>query len=708
MPENLYFTVDSALLEELGERLVGKPYIALAELVKNSYDADATKVTIELNPEKNCVIVTDNGHGMTFKEFEDFWMRIGSTHKRKQRISRNFGRSMTGSKGVGRLAVQYLAKKLTLFTTSEKDLNSRLEAYVNWEEAVKAGELTQASVEYEIITSEEGFEKGTQIVLMELKHDWSSSLIQGLAQEIWWLQPPFRSHIKAIEDLQKAFEITFISSEKDYEDVFNKQIKAIMDIWHCKLVGRNINGKVSLSLEYAGEIPSKINYTIPNCDLSNGDFEIRIYHLTRRQPHHIKVGKAREYFNQFGGVHVYDGGFHLPYYGDPRNDWLMIELAHSHRLTLSQLLPKEFQIKQGLQFLPTLSRIFGAVNVDTSKEKGLHILITRDRLQESVAFDNLAYMVRWALDYYSYVERVRTLKLEALKTKTEKPKHTSFEEVLVKYQPEIPENVYDDLYNDIQKVTNEIESEAEEIAKRVSLMGPLATAGITSLAYQHETKRQFFTIEDIIEQLGQLTFETENEKIRSTLNELKQALSSWLERSMLTNSLFSYYIDSENLRNKKRFQAKKIIDDITQQVTSLARGIPIDTSKIDEGLLLPEASLVEWSSIFQNVFINSFNAMIDSENKFIEVSSRNMDRTIEIIVQNTGSGVNLKDSEILFEPFERRVEISSERRALGYGGTGLGLTIVRLIAYNIGCKVSFVEPQKGFNTAFSLKWRELE
>ena len=44
--KELTFTVDAELLRELGEKLVGKPYIALAELIKNSYDADATEVTI--------------------------------------------------------------------------------------------------------------------------------------------------------------------------------------------------------------------------------------------------------------------------------------------------------------------------------------------------------------------------------------------------------------------------------------------------------------------------------------------------------------------------------------------------------------------------------------------------------------------------------------------------------------------------------------
>jgi hypothetical protein len=95
-PQRLLFTVASALLKELGERLVGKPHIALAELVKNSYDADANKVVIRFL--RNSIEVIDNGHGMNLKEFINFWMRIGSPHKQSQRFSREFKRPMTGSK----------------------------------------------------------------------------------------------------------------------------------------------------------------------------------------------------------------------------------------------------------------------------------------------------------------------------------------------------------------------------------------------------------------------------------------------------------------------------------------------------------------------------------------------------------------------------------------------------------------------------------
>ena len=68
------FTVDAALLRELGERLIGRAHIALAELVKNSYDADAHTCRIEL--ENDRIVVTDDGHGMSKTEFINYWMRI--------------------------------------------------------------------------------------------------------------------------------------------------------------------------------------------------------------------------------------------------------------------------------------------------------------------------------------------------------------------------------------------------------------------------------------------------------------------------------------------------------------------------------------------------------------------------------------------------------------------------------------------------------
>jgi len=701
----LHFTVDSALLEELGERLVGKPPVALGELIKNSYDADANQVIINIEPEKDRITVQDNGHGMDLGEFKDFWMRIGSPHKKRQKVSRGLKRPLTGSKGVGRLSVQLLAKEIYVITVSDRNTRQRLRAYVKWEEAVNAEELTKATAKYKIDELSEDAEYGTTIILKGLCHNWNDKFIEDLAKEIWWLEPPFRSSLASIEDKKKAFEIKLISSEMEFAETFEWQIRAVMDIWYAKLTGKNENGNVKLSLEFAGEDPINVNYPIENCKLRYADFEIRIYHLQHRQPFGLKVEEAREYLRKFGGIHIYDGGFHLPYYGTPENDWPKIEWEHSRRGGfVSDLLPEEMQLPSGLQQIPTLRRVFGVVNVNTSKEPDLEIMITRDRLEESPTFYNLVNIIRWAMHFYAMEEERRKLESYEDLQKIEPLKVQKVEDTLAKYQNELPEKTYENIRADVRKAAEEIDSSTESTLKQVTLLGSLATAGISSLAYQHELKKQFGIIKGIIKRLESV--KVEDEDLRKDLNDLKEDLSSWVDRAMSTNALFSYLADTENIEEKERFPAKKIVDEIKEQVKFLARGVPIETSRIEKDLKLPNATLVEWGSILQNVFINAFNAMVDSDKKIIDVNSRSENGNHELLIQDTGVGVNLEDAESLFSPFVRNLVISPERRALGYGGTGLGLTIVDMIAKNIECKASFVEPEKEFNTAFSLKWRE--
>lgn len=423
----IQFTVASALFNELGERLVGKPYIALAELVKNSYDADATKVIIRFGPD--LIEVFDNGHGMDFLEFRNFWMRIGTPHKQQKHVSRKFKRPMTGSKGVGRLAVQFLASQIELRTVSEMEPRSEIEAHVNWNDAVKARELTKAVALYKKTVPATGFpdgeRHGTAISLSKLKQNWSAEDIVKLAREIWWLQPPFRNNPNLTADTQRAFEVEVVSPNATAVERFKTQIGIIRDIWYARLIGKLIEAPsgdkskmhtVHLSLEFAGESPNITEYAIPECSLRSAEFEIRVFHLKYKQPHGISVSEARDYLNEHGGVRVYDAGFHLPFYGQPENDWLGIEIDHSHRLSKSKLLPDGLHIPGGMEYLPTQSRLLGVVHVSTSGEQDaaqrahldevdyLKIAVTRDRLVENRAFQNLRYMVRYALDFYAMQE----------------------------------------------------------------------------------------------------------------------------------------------------------------------------------------------------------------------------------------------------------------------------------------------------------------
>ena len=723
----LPFTVDAELLRELGERLVGKPHIALAELIKNSYDADATQVTIKFLPDKDRIEVNDNGHGMGFSAFKDSWMRIGTTHKRANR-SKNLRRQMTGSKGVGRLAVQFLANRLTIRTVPEGS-DEWLEAKVSWEEAAKVGELTEVTIEYIRNQSCAPFLHGTSIVLSELKDRWEIDSIRKLASEVWWLQPPFGAASSYRDDSKDSFQVHFESTQQDYAEIFEKRMESIKSIWIARLVGKNVNGKVTLALQFPGEQPVTHEYRIANFSHNNGKFnkaenlhnarfEIRIYDLSGRQKFGIKVGEAREYFATYGGVHVYDGNFRLPYYGLPTSDWLKLEYDHSHRKNVSELLPKNIQVHRALNDLPTLGRVLGVVNVTTAEEPNLKTMITRDRLIETPAYEDLVSMVRYAIDWYANETARRKIEAKRREVSTELTslKFERVEQVLEQYEGEISKNIYQEIYEKVREATVTAKTNQELVLEQVGLLAPLATAGISALSYQHELKKQFTYIEDAIDRIKTvqtlasfLPYSSKNSgelELEQNLNSLNADLSSWLDRAKATNSLFDYIADAENTKLRERFRAVSVIKDIVSQTSFLARGIDIDYSQLDNQLYLPKASFAEWGAIFQNVFTNAFNAMLDAPRRLLHISSRSHEKSREILIQDTGQGIDLEKADKFFAPFERASKISAERQALGYGGTGLGLTIVRLLADNIGCRVQFVAPKNGFRTAFSIRWRE--
>lgn len=709
------FSVDAALLRELGERLVGQPHIALAELIKNSYDADAHNVDVRFGDDE--ILVADNGDGMSTTTFRDFWMRVGSPHK--QEISETkLGRRPTGSKGIGRLAAQFLGSKLRLRTTPRDDTTKQMMATLDWSVATKAQELTKARVEY--VESKrtkpyaDGKPHGTEISIGSLNQIWEKPELEGLAQQVWQLQPPFR------REGTSDFEISLLHPDPNIEAAFATQLGRNLDIWSARLRGRLLprlardaagSRRFRVLLEFSGEEPERHDYLIPNCQLHKCDYEIRVFSLYHKQRFGVQVEQARKYLKDYGGVHIYDAGFHLPYYG-PDTDWLKTEIDHSHRLTTSKLLPDELQVELGLNNLPTMSRVYGVVNVDTGGEREaaaaerrlrlneyLQIQASRDRLVDNPSYRALRDAVRYALDFYAVRQTVRM----GPDTTGQKrigdvasARVRRVEEVLEAYRDRIPASVYKAISTEVREAVRVSETEAENAVKQMGLLGALATAGIAALAYEHEANKQLIDLEAIAARLssGRSTDDTAS----------GAALTEWIKRAKQTRALFAPLNDAENRERRAKLRARPLVDTIYGNVAPLL-GDTKFVAALSDDLRLPEGTVAEWSAIFQNVFINAANAMLDSPRHLIQISSAESRGRQMILVQDTGGGVNLEDAEELFQPFARRLRISAERREMGLGGTGLGLAIVRMVANNLNCRVRFTKPNDGFSTAFELSWR---
>ena len=111
---------------QMGEELIGHPTTAINELVKNGYDADATKVSVYLNyskdNDKSFLVITDNGLGMSSKILFGDWLQPSVSKKRGINTkSKVLERNFLGSKGIGRLAAMALGQFLTVITKSSEN-----------------------------------------------------------------------------------------------------------------------------------------------------------------------------------------------------------------------------------------------------------------------------------------------------------------------------------------------------------------------------------------------------------------------------------------------------------------------------------------------------------------------------------------------------------------------------------------------------------
>lgn len=119
--EKMKYKISSRATILLGRESVSKVESALIELIKNTYDADATMCYILFDVENDSILLIDDGSGMTKKIIEDNWMMIGTDNKKKEYISKK-KRIKSGEKGIGRFALDRLGGVCELFKKAKRSM----------------------------------------------------------------------------------------------------------------------------------------------------------------------------------------------------------------------------------------------------------------------------------------------------------------------------------------------------------------------------------------------------------------------------------------------------------------------------------------------------------------------------------------------------------------------------------------------------------
>ena len=113
------FEISLSVLNHLGRSLYRSFATVLGEAISNSWDADAKKVEIFVQPDKNSFFIKDDGTGMTAQDFQNKFLKIGYSKRKEGATHSSGGRPFIGRKGIGKLALLSCADKVTVISKVE-------------------------------------------------------------------------------------------------------------------------------------------------------------------------------------------------------------------------------------------------------------------------------------------------------------------------------------------------------------------------------------------------------------------------------------------------------------------------------------------------------------------------------------------------------------------------------------------------------------
>jgi len=350
----------SAYLQRLiGRELISTEYIAVAELVKNAYDAGATEVIVELKRDApQNLVVLDNGFGMSLEEFERLWMVPG--YSEKVEAGEAAKRPFLGEKGIGRFAADRLAEKLTVVTKTigEDDV---LCVVFDWKEFDDRNKkMRDIPIPY--------FRKrdpdlgrcnsGTKLELEELRKEWTRTNWRKLRRELQSLVTPFRT-VRGFKIIANAegWESGEVESPFEAQEGYKYSFSLSK--------GGRITRKTSRPKRVAKELGKQIEETKRKMygTTSFGPIKGAFYYVD-----HPRSLKRRGFES---GVGIYRDGFRVEPYGRPSDDWLEV---------------KSWKAKRHGHAPITHSRLFGFVEITRDNNPKLRDVTNREGLLSTLEF----------------------------------------------------------------------------------------------------------------------------------------------------------------------------------------------------------------------------------------------------------------------------------------------------------------------------------
>lgn len=181
------------IIRIIGDELISNETVAVIELIKNSYDADAKNITVRfsnLGKGKDRIDIIDDGTGMIFKTIKSAWMEPATVIKKNKKKTEK-GRNILGEKGIGRFASAKLSKSLMMVTKTSKD-DSEIVVHFDWGDFGQELYLDEVKCGWEKRKPQVIKKQGTILVMEGLNTDWDFEKIRRLRAALSRLISPFK------------------------------------------------------------------------------------------------------------------------------------------------------------------------------------------------------------------------------------------------------------------------------------------------------------------------------------------------------------------------------------------------------------------------------------------------------------------------------------------------------------------------------------
>lgn len=343
--EELQFRISSALKDIIGRDLITDDNIAVFELVKNAYDAYATRVEItfeNIYSDTSKIIIKDNGKGMSLEDIKNKWLFVAYSAKKEGTEDESFDyrdsiyqkRAFAGAKGIGRFSCDRLGKELLLEST-KKNKNSTTEIIAtDWKlfEKDLKEEFVDVSVLHESKDkSNYGLLHGTVLEISNLRSDWDRSKLLRLKRSLAKLinpkgdkkSPVFKIFLRVPEE-----EARDIQTE-DYNEIVNGEIhNLIFDALEIKTTKLSVvidknGGIIRTKLLDGGELIYDIEERNPFNKLSDITIELFYLNKSAKLTFAKRMGLSSK---DYGHVFVYKNGFRIYPYGESGEDPFKIDI----------------------------------------------------------------------------------------------------------------------------------------------------------------------------------------------------------------------------------------------------------------------------------------------------------------------------------------------------------------------------------------------